>query len=161
MSSLIEGRSLGLSMRACWHITDVLVLGLLAVGCALLPSGCARNRACCQSAGPPPAVQLDCQSVERRALVVDLSLLSNRPQPPAMHPYCNLTERDAQCLAAMNAPNARLLEGEANAVAVQPAGHHGSGSNETTAEALRLQAVHERNRNASAAVQLLLHIAEA
>jgi hypothetical protein len=148
-------------MRACWHFTTVLLLGLLAVGCALLESGCAKNRNCCQPSCPPATVALDCQPVERKPLVADLSLLNNRPQPPATHPYCNLTERDAQCLAAMNAPNARLLEQEADAVAVQPAGHHRAGDNQATEESLRLQAVHERNRNAAAAVQLLLKIAEA
>jgi hypothetical protein len=139
----------------------MLLLGMLAVGCAVLASGCARNRACCQPSCPPASVALDCQHVERKPLVVDLSLLNNRPQPPASHPYCNLTERDAQCLAAMNAPNARLLEQEADAVAVQPSGHHRADGNQATEESLRLQAVHERNRNASAAVQLLLKIAEA
>src|SRR3954462_1864709 len=97
---------------------------MLAAGCAVVAGGCARTRACCQPSCPPATVALDCQKVERKPLVVDLSLLNNRPQPPATHPYCNLTERDAQCLAAMNAPNARLLEQEADAVAVQPAGHH-------------------------------------
>ena len=61
----------------------------------------------------------------------------------------------------LNASNARLLEQEADAIAMQPAGHHGGDSNVATQEALRLQAVHERNRNASAAVQVLLRIAEA
>jgi hypothetical protein len=156
-------------MRACWHFVTVrllekatvLLLGLLAVGCAVLGGGCARNRACCQPSCPPASVQLDCQQVERKPLVVDLSRLDNRPRPPATHPYCNLTERDAQCLAAVNAPNARLLEHEADAVAVQPVGHHRADGNQATEESLRLQAVHERNRNASAAVQLLLKIAEA
>src|SRR5262249_31794915 len=105
-------------MRACCHLNALLLLGMLAVGCAVLAGGCAKNRNCCQPSCPPASVQLDCQQVERKPLVVDLSLLNNRPQAPAKHPYCNLTERDAQCLAAMNAPNARLLEYEADAVAV-------------------------------------------
>jgi hypothetical protein len=151
----------GLSMRACWHFTVVLLLGMLAVGCAVLGGGCARNRACCQPSCPPATVALDCQPVERKPLVVDLSRLKDRPQPPASHPYCNLTERDAQCLAAMNAPNAQLLEQEADAVAAQATGHHQADDNQATQESLRLQAVHERNRNASAAVQLLLKISEA
>src|SRR4051812_33756200 len=121
-------------MRACWHFTTVLLLGLLAVGCAVVAGGCARNRECCQPNCPPPAtVALECQPVERKPLIVDLSLLGNRPQPPPSHTYCNLTERDAQCLAAMNAANARLLEQEADAVEVQPAGHHRGNGNQATA----------------------------
>ncbi len=138
-------------MRACWHILLLLVL---------LAGGCAKDRKCCQPCYPPTEVALDCQRVERRPLVADLSLLGNRSPSQAARAYCNLTERDAQCLAAMNAPNARLLELEADALDAQPSGHHAAAGG-TTAAALRLQAIHERNRNASAAVQLLLRIAGA
>lgn len=147
-------------MRACWYchsrrqleIASVLLLGMLA-------GGCAKDRACCETCYQPPVV-LDCQPVERQPLVADLSLLTNRPQAPSGRSYCNLTERDAQCVAAMQAPNARLLDQEADAVAAQSSGHHG-GSTQATEQALRLQAAHERSRNASAAVQLLLRIAAA
>jgi hypothetical protein len=141
-------------MRACWHITVMLMLGLLAAGCA-------KDRQCCQSSYPPSTVALECQPVERRTLVADLSLLGNRSIAPTTRAYCNLTERDAQCLATMHAPNARLLEQEAEALDVQPTGHWHTAAGGTTASALRLQAVHERNRNASAALQLLLRIAGA
>lgn len=139
-------------MRACWHITVVLLLGMLA-------GGCAKDRACCDPCYSPPVV-LDCQPVERRPLIPDLSLLTNRPQPPGARNYCNLTERDAQCLAAFHAPNARRLDQEADAVAAQATSHHGA-STQSTEQAIRLQAVHERNRNASAALQLLLRITAA
>ncbi len=141
-------------MRACWHITIVLLLGMLAAGCA-------KDRKCCQPCYPPYTVALECERVERQPLVADLSLLGNRSISPAARAYCNLTERDAQCLAAMNAPNARLLELEADALEAQPSGVHHAAAGGTTATALRLQAIHERNRNASAAVQLLLRIAGA
>src|SRR4029079_18267385 len=78
---------------------------------------------------------------------------------PAVRNYCNLPEKEAQCLAAMNAPNARLLEQEADAVPAQPTGHHRRDSSAATEETLQLQAAHERNRNASAALQLLYRIA--
>ena len=141
-------------MRACWHIAVMLLLGMLA-------GGCAKDRACCESGCYTPPTVLDCQPVERRPLLADLSLLANRPQPPGPHAYCNLTEHDAQCRAALHAPNARLLELEADAIAAQAGGHHRSADASTTERALRLQAIHERNRNASAAAQLLLRIAAA
>ena len=95
--------------------------------------------------------------MERTPLVADISRVKYTPADK--RPYCNLPEKDAQCLAAMNAPNARLLEQEADAIGAQPTGHHHRDSNATTQEVLRLQAAHERNRNASAALQLLFRIA--
>ena len=93
-------------------------------------------------------------------MIPDVSLVVNRQFSPAQRSYCNLTEKDAQCLAAMNSGAARLLEQEAEALA-QSSGHHGQGSTWVTQEVLRLQAVHERNRAASAALQLLVRIAGA
>ena len=91
-------------------------------------------------------------------MVADVSLVSYR-EKHAQRTYCNLPEMDAQCLAATYAPNARLLEQEAEAVAAQPSGHHRRDSSAATEASLRLQAAHERNRNASAALQLLYRIA--
>lgn len=140
-------------MRACWHINLVLLLGMLA-------GGCAKDRACCEPCYSTAPVVLDCQPVERRPLIPDLALLAYRPHPLGVRNYCNLTERDAQCLAALHAPNARLLDQEADAIAAQSSRHHGA-STHSTEQALRLQAVHERNRNAAVALQLLLRIAAA
>jgi hypothetical protein len=92
--------------------------------------------------------------VKRQALAADVSRVSF--QAAATPGYCNLPEKEAQCLAAMYSPQARLLEQEARTQEAAVS-HHKSGS--ITAEALRLQAVHERNRNASAALQLLYRIA--
>jgi outer membrane protein TolC len=75
--------------------------------------------------------------------------------------YCNLPEKEAQCLAAMHAPQARLLEQEAEAATTGGCVMLRKTQAPTTAEALRLQAAHERNRNASAALQLLYRIAGA
>src|SRR6186713_942610 len=113
---------LGLSMRACWHIAIVLLLEMLA-------GGCAKDRQCCPPPYPQAPIAIDCQPVERQPLVADLSLLHNRPQPFPARSYCKLTERDAQCLAAMYAPNARLLDQEAEAVLAQRAGHHQADGN--------------------------------
>lgn len=138
-------------MRACGHIAIVLLLAELAAGCANKHRYCEPN-----CVGAP--VALDCQPVERQALVADISLVSYRAKP-GVRTYCNLPEKDAQCLAAAYAPNARLLEQEAEAIGAQPKGHHRQSSTETTQAVLRLQAVHERNRNASAALLLLFRIA--
>src|SRR5262245_3891151 len=139
-------------MRACWHIMMALVLAQLA-------SGCAGKQRCREQPCPGGSVAFDCQPVNRQALVADISRISY--QAVGAKGYCNLPEKEAQCLAAMNAPQARLLEQEAEAVAAQPSGHHRRNSNGATAEALRLQAAHERNRNASAALQILYRIAAA
>jgi hypothetical protein len=124
----------------------------------LLASGCAARRCCervCQGAG----VAFDCQLVDRRGLAADVSRVGFRAVEAKK--YCNLPEKEAQCLAAMNAPQARLLEQESGAVEAQPGGHHQRDSSAVTAETLRLHAAHERNRNASAALQLLYRIAAA
>lgn len=144
---------MGLFMRACCHIAAVLVLIELA-------SGCAWKRQCTQPSCPPPPVAIDCQSVERQPLNPDVSLVAYS-QPPLGWAYCNLPEKDAQCLAAANSANARLLEQEANALGAQASGHHRASSIETMQQILSLQAAQERNRSAFAALQLLLRIAEA
>jgi hypothetical protein len=139
-------------MRACWHIAALLLLAQLA--------GCASNGRCPEPYCPAAPVALDCQPAQPQPLVPDVSLVANRQFLPAERRYCNLTEKDAQCLAAMNSAAARLLEQEADALA-QSSGHHGQGSTWATQEVLRLQSVHERNRAASAALQLLVRIAGA
>jgi len=136
-------------MRACLSIMMALALAVLATACA--------GKRCCKRAGPANSVPFDCQPVNRQPLLADISRVSH--QAAGERNYCNLPEKEAQCLAAMNAPNARLLEQEADAVAAQPSGHHRRDSSAATEETLRLQAAHERNRNASAALQLLYRIA--
>jgi hypothetical protein len=103
----------------------------------------------------------DCQAAERRPLVADVSLVSYQPLLPGPRKYCNLLEKEAQCLAAIYAPQARLLEREAEALDVQSGGLHHRRSTSITQLMLRLQAVHERNRMAATALQLLLRIAGA
>src|SRR5438067_1240095 len=103
-------------MRACWQLGGLLLLAELAAGCAARQ--CQPNEPWYSSA---PA-QLACHEVEPGSLLPDVSLVSARESLPAAEPlprYCNLIERDAQCLAATNAPQARLLEQEADAAAVQ------------------------------------------
>jgi len=137
-------------MRACWYIMMAL---------AVLASGCASKQRCHERLCPGSGVAFDCERVERRELMADISRVSF--VAAAAKAYCNLPEKEAQCLAAMNAPQARLLEQEADAVAAQPSGHHRRDSSAATEETLRLQAAHERNRNASAALQILYRIAAA
>src|SRR5947207_7908508 len=102
-------------MRACWQFGGLLLLAELAVGCAA--------RQCQPEPSPLSApVLLDCRETVGTALVPDVSLVAGRESLPTIEPpprYCNLTERDAQCLAATNTPNARLLDQEAEAVAAQ------------------------------------------
>src|SRR5437016_2844346 len=143
-------------MRACWQLGGLLLLAELAAGCAA--------RQCQPEPSPLSApVLLDCRETVRTALVPDVALVAGRESLPATEPvprYCNLTEREAQCLAATSAPYARLLEQEAEAVAAQH-GRHGTGGGQATQDVLLLQATHERNRAASASLQALLRLAEA
>src|SRR5437879_5854508 len=100
-------------MRACCYIVALLAL----VGLA----GCANKQRCTESCCRAGAIAFDCQQVSRRPLVADISRVSfQAAQTPG---YCNLPEREAQCLAALYAPNARLLEQEADAIESQPSGH--------------------------------------
>src|SRR5688572_17558632 len=101
----------GLKMRACWHIGAVLLLVQVAGGCANRQQ-CAPEDTNCYTA----PIAFDCNAVERRPLVADVSQVSY-PSAPPQRMYCNLPEKDAQCLAAMYAPHARLLEYEADALA--------------------------------------------
>src|SRR5262245_58092955 len=149
----------GLKMRACWQIGAVLLLAQLATGCA-------NRQRCAPPNCPDPncyvaPIAFDCHAVERRPLLADVSQISYQSALPPQRTYCNLPEKEAQCLAALYAPQARLLEYEADALAAQSGGHHRRGSTQITQQILRLQAVHERNRTASAALLLLLRIAGA
>src|SRR5262245_31834881 len=137
-------------MRACWYIMMAL---------AVLATGCASKQRCREQGCPGAGVAFDCERVERRELAADISRVSF--QAVGANGYCNLPEKEAQCLAAMNSPQARLFDQEADAVETQSSGHHRRNSNGATAESLRLQAAHERNRNASAALQILYRIAAA
>ncbi|HEV3417855.1 MAG TPA: hypothetical protein VG056_13600 [Pirellulales bacterium] len=76
--------------------------------------------------------------------------------------FCALEEREAQCLAAKNAPIANLLVHEADAAAAQPQGLCGhKGSSELTSEVLRLEAVYKRNIAAADALEAFLRLLEA
>lgn len=139
-------------MRRRW------LFGLLLA--ALSAAGCASRRCCTQDACSGP-VALDCQRVQRQDISPDVSAVSPRSSVAFDERlYCNLLERDAQCLAATTAPLAKLLEQEADALACQPRGLHHNGS-QCTERILYLQATHERNRNAAAALQLFLRLTEA
>jgi outer membrane protein TolC len=105
---------------------------------------------------------LECRPVQRGAIVAGLD---NIPPRDAFAfndrlAYCGLSEQQAQCLAATNASLARSLEQEAAAIGAQKEGHHGADV-ATQQQILHLQATHERNRAASAALQLFLRLAEA
>jgi len=140
-------------MRRRW------LLGLLLLA-ALASPGCASRRCCRQSDCGGPVV-LDCQRLERQAISPDVSAVHPRSSVTFDERlYCNLLERDAQCLAATTAPLAKLLEQEADALACQPRGLHHQRS-QCTEQILYLQATHERNRNAAAALQLFLRLTEA
>src|SRR5262245_35170555 len=126
----------GLIMRTCWHIAVVLLLAQLAGGCA--------NR---QRCAPPCATDANCysatiafdsQSVARRPLVDDISRFSRQESLPQQRMYCNLPEKEAQCLATLYAPHARLLEAEADALDAQAGVHHRRDSIEATQQVLRL-----------------------
>jgi hypothetical protein len=146
-----------------------LVMAQLAGGCASKQRwggwGCPKGypsglRYAAQNTGTQSdCTVFECQQVERQKLAADVSRVSY--QTAAARRYCNLPEKEAQCLAAMHAPQARLLEQEADAAAAQRSGHQRRDSSAATEEMLRLQAAHERNRNASAALQLLYRIAAA
>jgi hypothetical protein len=133
------------------------LLGLVVL--AALPAGCASRR-CTQSDCQGPLV-LDCQQVQRQAISPAVSAIAPRNSVEFEESlYCKLPEHQAQCLAATTAPLARLLEQEADALACQPQGLHHRRSN-CLERILYLQATHERNRAAAAALQLFLRLVEA
>lgn len=130
--------------------------GLLVL--ALLPTGCCAARRCCSQNDCDVPVVLDCQPVQRQAIVPDVAAIAARSSVEFEESlYCNLPEREAQCLAATTSPLAKLLEQEADALATQ--GHHGR--NDCIERILYLQANHERNRSAAVALQLFLRLTEA
>jgi len=140
-------------MRRRWLLGLLLLAALAAAGCA--------SRRCCTQTGCRHAVVLDCQRVQPQAISPDVSAVSPRSSAEFDESlYCNLPERDAQCLAGTTAPLAKLLEQEADALACQSQGLHQSRS-QCTQRILYLQATHERNRNAAAALQLFLRLTEA
>src|SRR5688572_13957368 len=130
-------------MRAGWQIAMLSLLVAAAGG------GCA-GRQCCPPAADSGAM-FACEPVQRKPLVPDLSLLTQRPPSDAPRLYCNLPEREAQCLAAANSPTGRALEHDADVLMARSGGlFHPGRSNETAAEVLRLRATHERNVSAAA-----------
>lgn len=133
---------------------------LLAIS---LAGGCAVSQRCepCISCSPP-VLALDCRPVSRGAIVADLVHVPPRDVFAFNDQlaYCALGEREAQCLAATNASLARSLEQEAAAIGAQSTGHHGPDV-ASQQQILHLQAAHERNRAASAALQLYLRLVEA
>jgi hypothetical protein len=140
-------------MRRRWLLGLLLLAALTAPGCA--------SRRCCTQSDCRGSVVLDCQRVERQAISPDVSAVPPRSSVTFDERlYCNLLERDAQCLAATTAPLARLLEQEADALACHPQGLQHDRS-QCTEQILYLQATHERNRNAAAALQLFLRLTEA
>lgn len=127
---------------------------------AIAASGCASRR-CCPPAEPVPVALLECQPVQRQAISPDVSAVPPRGSVTFEdRQYCNLPERDAQCLAAGNSPLAKLLEQEAAALAAQPSSLHHDDTG-CAQRILCLQATHERNRAAAAALQIYLRLAEA
>jgi outer membrane protein TolC len=139
-------------------------IGLLLLVAELAASGCA-GRQC--APGPPCSIgsaPFDCQMVERKPLAFDLSAVAADAaalfDPARM--YCNLLERDAQCLAARNSASGNFLEYEAEALEAQGRGlFHKKASRQQSAEILRLRGAHQRNTDASAALQALIRLAEA
>lgn len=142
-------------MPRCWQSGTLLLAALLACGCA--------SRRCCQEVECGGVAMLDCEPVERQTLAPDVAAVSplSGVQFEARS-YCRLTVQQAQCLAATNAPLARLLEQEAQALEAQPGGlHRDRCSQQDLQQILYLQATHERNRAAAAALQLFFRLAEA
>lgn len=141
-------------MRNYWQL-GALWLALLACGCASRQR-CAES--CCE--GP---VLLDCEVVSRQAIVPDVSAVAPRSTITfADRQYYNLPEADAQCLAATHSVLANLLEQESEVLAAQPKCLHCSrNSQQCLQRVLSLQAAHERNRTAAAALQIFLRLAEA
>ena len=109
---------------------------------------------------------LDCHAVERGTITPDLAAIPPRGSVDfndEARTYCGLREEDAQCLAATNSPLAKSLEQEGEALAAQPRGlrHKRADAADRNRTILYLQATHERNRAASASLQLFLRLAEA
>lgn len=146
-------------MPANWY-RICLVLWLLAAG------GCAGRDCCTSTKCCPPAVDrsFDCRATQRPAIVADVSLISapiEAPLLPGPGHYCALEEREAQCLAATNAPIANLLVREAAAVRLQRSGCLSGSDPGLTSQLLELHAIQKRNEAASSALQLFFRLIEA
>ena len=132
----------------------IALLFAVCGGCAWPP--CLSQRCCCPQATP----QLACREVEPLPVVPDLSLLPNNPVAERINEhFCALGELEAQCLAARNSKNGRLLATEAEAVAAQKQCFNGG--SELARELLVLQSAHERNKDAAIALEIFLRLAEA
>src|SRR5688572_10423076 len=93
-----------------------LPIGLLLVVCG----GCVCRDCLTRCHCWPKAAQLECRQVEPQAIIPDLSLLpKNLPPEKPSGQFCELSETNAQCLAAKNSKSANLLVKEADAVATQ------------------------------------------
>src|SRR3954452_20667170 len=96
-------------MPRCWQLGTLSLWALLACGCAW--------RQCCPGMPCAGPATLDCQEVERQTITPDVSAVPPRSSVTFdQRRYCHLPECEAQCLAASNAPLARLLEQEAEAL---------------------------------------------
>ncbi|HTN77137.1 MAG TPA: hypothetical protein VL096_17880, partial [Pirellulaceae bacterium] len=107
----------------------------------------------------------DCQPVGRQPLVPDVAQVptASAPRSTSNQAFCALEEQNAQCLAAMNASLANLLDQEAEAVAQQRGGHlcSQSGSTALSSELLELSATHQRNAAAANSLEAFLRLVEA
>jgi hypothetical protein len=105
-------------------------------------------------------MQFECREAKPRPVAPDLSSLQSNPvSERASGPFCAISEREAQCIAAKNSKTANLLVKEAEAAGANRE-CSGDGS-ELAHDLLLLQAVHQRNEDAATAMELFLRLVEA
>lgn len=140
-------------MRARFHF---LFSGMVLLACA----GCGWRKcvSCCESTCP--SVPAPCREIEPLPPVPDVSQVV----PVALiertgDRFCALNEPETQCQAANNSKTGRLLAVEADAVVADR--KLCDGGSELARQILLQQANHERNKDAAAALTLLLRLVEA
>ncbi len=135
-------------------------------------AGCAHHRCTCEmsnasDAGENTAPLPPETRKERGNLCIDLSAVDSYEsvdkalgQPPAAEQYRVVKAEQVQCLAAANAPFAKLFAGESEAAA-SDTGHHHSCSSSTMSTLMAYRTVDQRNKAAGMALELFYSLTEA
>lgn len=138
----------------------LIAMLIVSVGCRA-----GIDRVACPPLGSPGRTLQECQVVEPRERVPDLSRLpelAELPFPAEVETiWCALSEARASDAAARHSPTANLLDAEASNVRRQFLERHHLAHQANLAETVvRLMAQEQRNRSAAQALELLLRLAE-
>lgn len=148
-----------------------LAFGCLPLLLCVLLTGCASRCNCVSeggSCGPPVAPMPTDLRPERGSLSPDLSAIVSYEavdqaltRLPATVQYRSLRAEEVQCLAATNAPTAKLYASESRAVLNADTGRRCNPAASTASELMAYRAIDERNKAAGTALELFYSLAEA